>query len=222
MMAVMTPLRARLTFIAFTGLCFGTAMNALFLQQEPQARAGQGPTTAVSITQFGPSGPLETGRFEDAAGRSAAADPAPPSSAREKLKTALVREFVRKGYDKSLAVSPRTLAPMVLVYEYDSGLPLTGEASETLLKRLIFDLNPAPRGPFADRAESDRGFVLEVQNALLGLGFFSGTLSGRMDAWTQNAVKAFQHHRRLPDDGRLTEATILELIAYSGQPLRRS
>ena len=60
-------------------------------------------------------------------------------------------------------------------------MPLTGEPAEALLKHILFDLNQAPRGIFADRAEANQKLVTEIQKTLLGLGFFRGALSGRMD-----------------------------------------
>ena len=138
-----------------------------------------------------------------------------------RLFIALQRELTRKGYELPQPQASGLRAAL-LAYQYDSGLKLTGEPNEALLKRLIFDLNPAPRGLFADRAEADAKLVLETQTMLLELGFFSGTLSSRMDVWTVNAVKAFERHRGLPLSGRLTETTLLELISYSGQPLRKA
>ncbi|MGO9806343.1 MAG: peptidoglycan-binding domain-containing protein [Rhodomicrobium sp.] len=43
-----------------------------------------------------------------------------------------------------------------------------------------------------------------------------------MDVLTAAAVKDFERNRGLPLTGRLTEATLLELISYSGQPLQLS
>jgi hypothetical protein len=218
----MTPLKARLTLFAVSAIFLATAGNALFLQERARLRRlNDGPTTAVSITQF----PL------DKASESAQAPAQPKASAPQsrlkpgehdpRLFIALQRELSRKGYE---IPQPQAagLRAALLAYEYDSGLKLTGEPNEALLKRLIFDLNPAPRGVFADRAEADVKLVRETQTMLLELGFFSGTLSGRMDVWTINAVKAFERHRGLPLTGRLTEVTLVELISYSGQPLRRA
>jgi peptidoglycan hydrolase-like protein with peptidoglycan-binding domain len=64
--------------------------------------------------------------------------------------------------------------------------------------------------------------VREAQKVLAGLGFFRGTFSGRMDVWTSNAIRDFERHRGIPLSGRLTEQTLLELITYSGQPIRLS
>ena len=79
----------------------------------------------------------------------------------------------------------------MLAYEFDNGMPLTGEPAEALLKHILFDLNQAPRGAFADRAEANQRLVMEIQKALLGLGFFRGVLSGRMDVWTIRSRQGF-------------------------------
>lgn len=220
----MTPFRARLTVFAVTALCLATATNALFLQDPQLLPSGlsNGPTTSVSITHFPKEKTQQDATPQPAAPVSMVPMPKPPENT-PRLQTAVLRELTRKGYVKPSAsqnASP-DLRAIVLIYEFDSGLPLTGELTDFIFKRLIFDLSPAPRGAFADRAEADTRLVLDLQKSLLELGFFSGVLSGRMDVWTENAVKAFERHRGVAVTGRLTEKTLLELVNYSGQPLRR-
>jgi hypothetical protein len=151
-----------------------------------------------------------------AASRRSSEPPAP------RLVSALERELTLRGYADQLRVRSNGLRLAVLAYEFDSGMVLTGEPADAILKQILFDLNQAPHGAFADRAEVHPRLVMEVQKALVGLGFFRGTLSARMDIWTSGAVKDFERHRGLPLTGRLNEATLLELIAFSGQPLRLS
>ncbi len=141
-------------------------------------------------------------------------------NATPRILAALQRELGRHGYAGQLRDQANGLRLAVLAYEFDNGMPLTGRPTGALLKHVIFDLNQAPRGVFADRAEVNQRLVIEVQKALLGLGFFRGALSGRMDVWTSEAVKDFERHRGLKLTGRLTEETLLELVSYSGQPLR--
>jgi peptidoglycan hydrolase-like protein with peptidoglycan-binding domain len=218
----MTPLKARLTLFAVAGIFLATAANALFLQDRARLhRLADGPTTAVSVTHFPLDKPSEAGNAPSAKPQNGSSKPR-PGEHDPRLFVALQRELSRKGYEPAAQPKTSGLRAALLAYEYDSGLQLTGEPTEALLKRLLFDLNPAPRGLFADRAEADAKLVLETQKTLLELGFFSGTLSGRMDVWTANAVKAFERHRGLPLTGRLGEITLLELISYSGQPLRRA
>ena len=135
---------------------------------------------------------------------------------------ALQRELARRGYANQLKVRPNGLRLAVLAYEFDNSLPLTGEPTEALLKRVLFDGNQGPRGSFSDRAELNTKLVMEAQRMLAGLGFFRGTFSGRIDVWTSNAIRDFERHRGIPLTGRLTDQTLLELISYSGQPIRLS
>ena len=227
----MTPTRARMTIFAVLAIFLATATNALFLQDRSHSRMGMRdePSSAVSITQFPVAAPVsapkQTAPLPQRAAeqrQSAEKTPAPPESG-PRLQSAIRRELARKGYHLAASGKPgEILNPDILTYEYDAGLPLTGQFSEAILKRLIFDLNPAPRGPFADRAEADPKLVLETQKMLLELGFFSGSLSGRVDVWTSKATQAFQKHRSIPVTARLDETTLLELVSYSGQPLLRT
>jgi Putative peptidoglycan binding domain len=234
----MTPVRARLTLIAIVALFLATAGNALFLQERTRApsatwasRIQAEKATPVSNTLESVSAPatapaplpLSAPQPMSAvqAAQPSVAQP-PVETASQRLLTALQRELGRHGYAEQLRVQANGLKLAVLAYEFDNGMPLTGEPAEALLKQILFDLNQAPRGAFADRAEANQRLVMETQKALLGLGFFRGALSGRMDVWTSEAVKDFERHRGVTLTGRLTEATLLELVSYSGQPLRLS
>lgn len=212
----MTPFRARITLLAIMALLLATAGNALFLQERPFALRG----AASGKIALNPASSFELSQTVPAASQAVAASPKLPQETR--LQIALQRELASHGYADQLRAAQNGLRLAVLAYEFDNGLVLTGEPAETLLKRLLFDLNQAPKGVFADRAEANPQLVMEVQKTLLGLGFFRGTLSGRMDEWTEGAVKDFERHRGLLPAGRLTEAALLELVHYSGQPLQFS
>jgi hypothetical protein len=204
----MTRLHARLSLFAITAIFLATAGNALFMQE----RAGL-PSTSVSATQFPADRAPSAGVEPKSMGKS--------EEAKElRLNAALKRELFRRGYlDQQILNQPKGLKLAVLAYEFDNGLTLTGEPTEAILKRLLFDMNQGPRGAFADRAELNPRLVIEAQKMLLGLGFFRGAFSGRMDVWTSDAIKDFERHRGLPQTGRLGGETLLELIAYSGQSI---
>ncbi len=244
----MTPERARLALLAIMAVFLATAGNALFLQERVRTPssmwAGRIPaekpamntgTLAAASEPAAPPAeppavqPRETQPAAPPAPQPATLQPPQPSltqatveNAAPRLLTALQRELGRHGYAAQLQAQANGLRLAVLAYEFDNGMPLTGQPTEALLKQVIFDLNQAPRGAFADRAEVNPRLVIEVQKALLGLGFFRGALSGRMDVWTSDAVKDFERHRGLRLTGRLTEATLLELVSYAGQPLQLS
>ena len=208
----MTRLQARLSLFAIAAIFAATASNALFLQDRARLLNSSGlPSTAVSLTQF-PGGKAAA----DAPGAPLVLEDGP------RLHVALQRELARRGYSAQLQIRPNGLRLAVLAYEFDNGLPLTGDPNEALLKRILFDGNQGPRGLFADRAELNAKLVMETQRMLAGLGFFRGTFSGRIDVWTSNAIRDFERHRGIPVTGRLTDQTLLELISYSGQPIRLS
>jgi hypothetical protein len=211
----MTRLQARLTLFSVMAIFAATASNALFLQDRPRLMNGNGlPSTSVSLTQFSADKAAP-----DNAGASALLEEDPRAP---RLHIALQRELARRGYANQLRVRPNGLRLAVLAYEFDNSLPLTGEPTEALLKRVLFDGNQGPRGSFSDRAELNTKLVMEAQRMLAGLGFFRGTFSGRIDVWTSNAIRDFERHRGIPLTGRLTDQTLLELISYSGQPIRLS
>jgi hypothetical protein len=233
----MTPLRARLTLLAIMALFLATAGNALFLQERARTPStmwsGRLPPEMPAVTSEAPEAaplpaapPVQTPEAQSAVSQPVPSQPShvqpPAEPAPLRILVALQRELGRHGYAGQLQAQANGLRLAVLAYEFDNSLPLTGEPTEGMLKHVLFDLNQAPRGAFADRAEANPRLVIEIQKALLGLGFFRGALSGRMDPWTSEAVKDFERHRGLMLTGRLTEATLLELVSYSGQPLQLS
>ena len=243
----MTPLRARLTLLAIMALFLATAGNALFLQERTRTPSTmwsgrlppETPTVVSHTLEAAPlpaalpaaaplpaTPPVQAPQAQAEAPRPAPPQPfrtqSPAEPASPRILAALQRELGRHGYAGQLQAQANGLRLAVLAYEFDNSLPLTGEPTDGLLKLVLFDLNQAPRGAFADRAEANPKLVIEIQKALLGLGFFRGGLSGRMDQWTSDAVKDFERHRGLMLTGRLAEATLLELVSYSGQPLQLS
>ncbi len=210
----MTRLQARLSLFAISAIFIATASNALFLQDHARLLNSSLPSTAVSLTQL-PAG-------KAAPGTASAPDLLEQDPRAPRLHIALQRELARRGYSNQLQARPNGLRLAILAYEFDNGLPLTGEPTEALLKRVLFDGNQGPRGSFTDRAELNTKLVMEAQRMLAGLGFFRGAFSGRMDVWTSNAIRDFERHRGIPLSGRLTDQTLLELISYSGQPIRLS
>lgn len=200
----MTPFRARITLVAIMAIFLATTGNALFLQERPVApkivSGGR-----VSLDRLGPPIPVM-----------------PVDTKELSVHTALRRELAKLGYVTQLQMPVNGLKFAVLAYEFDNSMPLTGEPADALLMRILSDPVPAPRGVFADRAEANQRLVAQIQNMLLGLGFMHGTVSGRMDIWTESAVQEFERNRGLHPTGRLSEATLLALVAFSGKPLQLS
>lgn len=149
----------------------------------------------------------------------ASAAKSPP---RKEVVRAIQRELVHRDYrvgrrDGRVDISTRLA---ILLYEYDSGLTLTGRPSEALLEQILF-------GPFhaavaedpVMRFESDSDLVARVQQVLSSLGFGNLEDTGRLGPETRSALREFAHFRDIRPDGRLTPRLLLELSDVSDQPI---
>jgi peptidoglycan hydrolase-like protein with peptidoglycan-binding domain len=57
--------------------------------------------------------------------------------------------------------------------------------------------------------------VMRVQLELMTLGFYSGTIDGRMSDDLRNSLRAFQIVQRLPETSAMDDATLARLgVAY--------
>lgn len=228
----MTPLRMRLFIVAFIVVAAAISTNALYLQNAPRLagnamRGAPEPERTAGATASLPK--------QDVARSAATAPPAPtlldpadsarpPSASRApaKLIKAIQRELSDRGYSASEAnglLGLQTRAA-IIACEFDEDMPLTGEASEAVLKSLIFGKaagkgKPGPAGRFERRLE----LVGEVRQMLLALGFDPGPSDGRLDAKTREAIRQFESARHLQADGRLTERVLLEIVIATGRPL---
>jgi len=144
----------------------------------------------------------------------------PESPPRKEVVRAIQRELAHRDYrvdrrDGRVELSTRLA---VLLYEYDSGLTLTGRPSEALLEQILF-------GPFQGagtedpvrRFEADPDLVARVQTILSRLGFGNLEGTGRLGPDTRSALREFAHFRDLRPDGRLTPRLLLELSDISDE-----
>ncbi len=135
---------------------------------------------------------------------------------------AIQRELLHRDYrierrDGQVDLATRIA---VLLYEYNSGLTLTGRPSEALLERILF-------GPFrgADTEdpvtvmEADAELVAQVQVMLSRLGFANLKATGRLGVETRSALREFAQFRDLRPEGRLTPRLLLELADVTGEPI---
>ncbi|MBR5345545.1 MAG: peptidoglycan-binding protein [Clostridia bacterium] len=111
-------------------------------------------------------------------------------------------------------------------FQRDRGLPVTGVADSATQAALYSSTSSAPTTPTAaaqpaatpvsaaaDKLQQgDMGSaVLELQNRLWYLGYFTGSRSGTFDADTRSAVIAFQKASRLTRDGIAGKKTLAAL-----------
>ena len=241
----MTPRRARRVLLMFLVLASGVAHNALFRQARPNADsivsepapvtpAPKAPAKAAPVivpTKAGAAAPaggqvkeaadkraVRTARVKpDWAAADVAAPPAKPQANVDTLR-AVERELRRRGYGSVAsdgAMRPMTRAA-IMAYEFDHGLPLTGEASDQLLSALLFGGAPGadPRAVHKVATAEAQELVRSVQQSLSALGYHPGPVDGQLEDDTQRAIREFEMDKGLVPKGRVSA----EVLARLRQP----
>lgn len=91
-----------------------------------------------------------------------------------------------------------TMRSAVREFQSDQGLPVTGEASESLLSRIQQAI-----GESADKDERYFQLVLATQRALEARGYAVGEVNGKVTSQTTAAVRTYQSDAGLMIDGRI-------------------
>lgn len=249
----MSPQRAGITLGCFLLVASGVAGNALFMQSQPSMASRavvEQPlphrTTADRMRNTGdvarPVARVAARKStEDRTQRTARLDPASSTldglpavadTAEEDTETirALQRELRQRGYGPLVSdgiMRPVTRAA-IMAYEHDQGLPLSGEASEMLLGRVLLGASPSfePTSGAARKVASQRAaqIVRTAQEMLAKLGYQPGQIDGRLSEETVRAVREFELDKGLACKGRISAEVLLRLTeaAQSGQPATKS
>jgi peptidoglycan hydrolase-like protein with peptidoglycan-binding domain len=157
----------------------------------------------------------------DATGTSVVAqksDAAGPDTVR-----AIQRELRQRGYGNLTAdgtVRPQTRAA-IMAYEYDNGLPLTGQASEPLLGRILFGAASAAVGQGKVGSPEAAELVRFVQQALSALGYQPGPVNGQLEADTSRAIREFELDKGLVPKGRISAELVGQLTGPGAPKLSR-
>jgi peptidoglycan DL-endopeptidase LytE len=105
-------------------------------------------------------------------------------------------------------------AAALRAYQQAYRLPETGKLDEVTLRSLLpeqVSTSPAPID------FSDRKLISRAQIQLRTLGFDPGAVDGELGQQTEAALQAYQHAYRLPETGRLDEATVRSLLPQMRQ-----
>jgi len=205
----MEPQQARLTFVAFMALASIIVFNALFLQKD----AG-----------FSLRANTENASFDLRAGGLAGSVSDSRNDRGSKLHAAIRRELSQRNYFPGSSISrldgrlDAMTMGAIMAYQHDSGLPVTGLATDSLLKSFLFGIDKAARlSPKASEPGADtRQLVAEIQGILSAKGHYSGKINGLFDARTLQAVKRFERHAGLPVSGRISGLLVQELTRLTG------
>ncbi len=127
------------------------------------------------------------------------------------------KELLARGYGPVVAngiIGPLSRAA-IMAYEHDAALPITGEATDVLLRRMREGAT-ASRTPTADsrkiRSPEAEQVVRTVQHSLTTLGFEPGRIDGRIGDETERAIRAFETTHSLQPTGRVS-AELFSLLA---------
>ncbi len=225
---------ARLAFLAFLGLTGAIIYNALYLQEGHGTAMNPNPSVHVSVSDTPAVVPLPTPSPQAATSDVAKAEPQAQTEPVELVRD-IQTELKARGYNPGAAdgrMRGDTKAA-ISAYEKAEGLPVTGEASDQLLARLLLgqpsksaattgSVAPASSasGPQAAKpaAVVDKT-VKSVQQVLADLGYNPGLPDGAMGLATKTAIEAFQKDRKLAQDGRITPSLLREIKRVTGKSI---
>ena len=223
----MTPRQAQVALASFVLLATGVTYNALYMQGDAadnrravSEASGRPPEDRGRRAQPGKPG----SQAADAGKRTALK----PNSSKSDLVTGALpdeagadtirgiqRELGQRGFGPVTTdgvMRPVTRAA-IMAYEYDNRLPLTGEATEALLSRLLLG---APSNEVAGarevRSAHAEEVIRQVQRLLAVKGYRPGPLDGRLSADTVAAIRAFEEDQGLvPAKGRVSADVYVRL-----------
>jgi hypothetical protein len=234
----MTPRLARITLVGFVLLAAGVAANALVLQPRANLAARTAPDRAnlravserVREPPPAPSGQSSKPRVPVAAGpeqrrlvafemnsaRVEGLGIAPPGDGSAETIRAVQRELKARGYGPVTLDGVPGLATRaaIMAFESDNALPLTGEASETVLKRILLGVSAAgPEDAAALTPPSPRAteVIRAVQNWLTQLGYQPGPTDGGFSSETASAIRFFEMDKGLVPKGRISAELVTRL-----------
>jgi peptidoglycan hydrolase-like protein with peptidoglycan-binding domain len=228
----MTPRQARVALGTFVLLTAGVVYNALYMQDEsgPGRRVAADATQKPARADAPPPGRSRTGQatkrtalLKPDAVRTAQTPESLADEAGVDTIRAIQRELNQRGFGpvgNDGLMRPVTRAA-IMSYEHDNRLPLTGEATEALLARLVLGApaTDAPSGAGEVRSPHAEATIKQVQRLLAANGYRPGTSPGQLDAATVAAIRAFEKDQGLSPKGRIS-AEIVARLQSSGARLK--
>jgi peptidoglycan hydrolase-like protein with peptidoglycan-binding domain len=209
---------ARLVFLAFVGLTGAIIYNALYLQDLPGSNIAKPvPQTADAPVELTRTPPVKTDL--------------PPleveEGAPQLVVRAVQRELAARGFDVGAEdgrLSDKTKAA-ISTYEKDHNLPVTGVATDELLRHILLGDSSQPASATGSVSDKTGGLSKEdlpvkaVQKVLADLGYAPGPVDGAVGESTKRAIIAFQRDRKVATTGRITPALLTELKRVTGRDL---
>ena len=211
---------ARLVFLAFLGLTGSIIYNALYLQEEHRAASG-----AMGQPSAPDNAPVAVAKLPPVS--TDLPQTAPQQGGPTLIVRAVQRELAARGFDVGTVdgVPSAKTSAAISAYEKAHGLPVTGTASDELLRNILLG-DSVPGGGAATGSVTEktgtaalrgRAKVRAVQRILADLGYSPGAIDGAMGDATSSAISAFQHDRKVAQTGTITPELVDELERVTGR-----
>jgi peptidoglycan hydrolase-like protein with peptidoglycan-binding domain len=209
---------ARLVFLGFLGLTGSIIYNALYLQNLHSGAGGPSARQDMSAdsADMAELAPVRTDlpRLR-------------PKPGQPKLVVrAVQRELAVRGFDVGPVdgiMSAKTRAA-ISSYEKAHNLPVTGAATDALLRQILLGDSVRPNGStgsVAGKISPAKGgsalSVKAIQQVLADLGYSPGAVDGEMGEATARAISAFQRDRKIAQTGKITPELLNELERVTGR-----
>jgi peptidoglycan hydrolase-like protein with peptidoglycan-binding domain len=233
----MTPRQACIVLVGFVLLAAGVAVNALYLQGEAgasrraagDASTARPPADRAQRTDARDGRPGARATPADQPKRAAMLKPdpkadAPPEAPLNEASADTIRAIQRELKQRGLGslasdgiVRPATRAA-IMAFEHDNQLPLTGEATDALLKRILLGASAASDSSGAGEVRSPhaQALIRHVQRLLTARGYRPGPIDGRFSAETVAAIRVFETDQGLVPKGRISVDMLGRLDAPAG------
>jgi peptidoglycan hydrolase-like protein with peptidoglycan-binding domain len=222
---------ARLVFLGFVGLTGSIIYNALYLQDLHGTAAVMASGQPVPVPERRPA--VELVKLPPV--RTDVPTPERGEGGADHLIKAVQRELAARGYDvgpEDGQLSART-ATAISSYEKGQGLPITGQATDELLRHILLggSVEPVAGATGSVKADSagkaisaepgEDAKVKAVQKILADLGYAPGAVDGTLGGKTTRAITSFQHDRKIAETGKITPELLRELKSVTGHDLTK-
>jgi peptidoglycan hydrolase-like protein with peptidoglycan-binding domain len=131
---------------------------------------------------------------------------------------AVQRELVLRGYGPIQVDGIPGLATRaaILAFEHDQKLPLTAEATETLLKSILLGVARPASDAGRVRTPQAEQVLRTVQQSLAAMNYQPGRVDGRLGEETDRAIREFEMDEGLAATGRPSAELVLRLAKKAG------
>lgn len=206
--------------LGFVAIAVAITYNAAYLQKGPHPApiSSDGNVPASGHNEVSKRGPRKTQTFVPPQETTA-------SLRRSKNIESVQQMLVEKGYEPGPVdgVQGQMTMAAIMAYQHDHELPVTGVASEELLKNMILGGSVGDSSTEASPSPTEEMTVLVqmVQKTLSELDYSPGPIDGLAGTATQSAIKKFERDRKQPVTGRISGRLLQELMQANGGDLSK-